>query len=195
MYYVWEPDLELVSEYACCTQEPDGFDSAMWSTGKRLSMAPPHLTLTTDDDGGAKLSDLFLVDFDLPIFSPKLVQLFERMGVQNLTYYPVTIINSQSGETETNYKAANIIGRIPCLDADGSTVTYAVDGSGDIMFLEEFSLFEDKIKTDKKLGGKPLVFRLAEFDGIKLADQSVRRECETAGISGFSFIDPSEHVG
>lgn len=195
MYYVWEKDFRLTSKFACFNKEPDGYSIDVWPRGESLLHDPPHLTLETDEDRPTALSDLLLTSssYDLQFFSPKLVRLFDRIGVKNIAYYPVTVINHETGDAITNYKAAHIIGKIPCLDIQNSKYEYFSD-SEDIMFLEEFTIFEEKITPLREGGEKPLIFRLAEFEYIIVVAEIIKSECEKEGITGVKFTKPSEYV-
>lgn len=193
MYYVWDKNMRLTSTFAHFDEEPDDYDIDVWTSGERLVHDPPHLILTTDEERPTLLSDLLLTSFDLLVFSPKLIQLFDRIGVQNISYYPVTVINHETGADDTNYNVAHIIEKISCLDIENSECRYSADGK-DLMSVEEFSILEHKIKPRDKTGGKPLIFRLAEFEFIILVDELIKNECEKEGITGVKFIKPSEYV-
>lgn len=193
MYYVWEIDLSsFTDKFAFFNEKPDGYDYRIWSSLERMEQDPPYVTLIGNRNYPTLLSDVLLCN-DLPVFSPKVVQLFDRIGIQDIDYYPVTVINHETGDADTSYKAAHITCNIPCLDFENSELEYYSDGEG-LIEVYEFSILEDKIPQIDELGRKPLIFRLAEFKFHILADELVKNEFEKEGITGIKFTKPSEWV-
>lgn len=191
MYYVCEPDFGLANKFAFFYGTPDGYDYRIWSSLERMQHNPPHVTLIGDKDYPTLLSDVLLCN--LFVFSPKVIQLFDRIGIQDIDYYPVTVINHETGDADTRYKAAHITCNIPCLDFENSKYEYYSDGEG-LIGVYEFSILEDKIPRIDELRRKPLIFRLAEFDSHILADELVKNEFEKEGITGMKFTKPSDWV-
>lgn len=193
MYYVWKQDTKLAGKYAYFSKEPVEYDIDIWTSGKKIKEDLPPIEITSDEDKSARLTDLLLTRFDMQIFSPRLVQLFEDIGIKNVCYYPVTIINSETGDLDNTYKAARIIGEIKCLDVDNSKCSF--DDDGDLMWLQEFRLYEEKIELSQETGEALLIFRLAEFPFILLVEETVKQRLEKEGIVGLEFFKPSDYVG
>lgn len=194
MYYVWQQDIGLVDEnkYAYFDDDPNGYELTDWVSGDR-NKTLPELTLTTDPECVTKLSDLLLTRFDLQVYSKKLMDLLNECGIKNIDYYSVKVIKHDSGEEVDSYRAANIVGKIPCLDVDNSECRYSSKTKA-INGLDEFSIFEDKVKATKEMNCEPLFFRLAEFKYIILVHETVKQRIEDEGITGVEFIKPEDHI-
>lgn len=194
MYYVFKQDVILAGDYAFFSEGPEGYDVTIWTAGKPLREDPPLVVIKSDEDKPTRLTDLLLTRFNMLIFSPKLVQAFEDLGIKNIDYYPVKIINHETGNIDESYKAAYIIGRIACLDMANSRYRYSADGSQTLMSLKKFRLLEEKIKSNSVIEGPPFIFRLDEFPAITIVEQSVKDRIEKEGITGVRFIDPATYV-
>lgn len=193
MYYVWKKDIGLVDEnkYAYFDDEPDGYELTDWVSGNRMKKLP-ELTLNTDPEYVTNLSDLLLTGFDLHVFSQKLVDVLNTCGIKNIDYYPVKIIEHDTGKEIDSYCSANIVGNIPCLDEENSECFYS-SKDNTIIGLDEFSIFEDKIKATSEMDCEPLFFRLAEFEFIILVHESVKQRIEEEGVTGIEFIKPEDY--
>lgn len=193
MYYVWKKDHKLSVKYAHFGVEPEGFDIDFWTSGKKLNQNPSSTIITMDEDRPTELTDLLLTSFNIQIFSPKLIQIFKDMGIENIEYYPVIIINPETGDTNETYKAVRIIGEIACLDVANSECEYFTDG--ELLDVTEFRLHEEKIKPTSEMTGTPFIFRLAEFPFIILVEESVKERLEKERITGVKFVAPIDYVG
>ncbi len=192
MYYVWEKALQLEDEFAFFSNEPPGFDTALWISGERI-VAPPTIELVGDSNSPTTLSDVLLTGFELEVLSPRLVSLLADMGIQNVQYLPITIIDRKTKNKETSYRIANILGAICCLDLDNSDYRRA-PGSTVFLRVSEFRIHTDKIVALPGMREPPLLFRLGEFKWHILVHESVKEACTKAKISGLKFTPPEIYV-
>jgi hypothetical protein len=191
MYYVWQKDLTLDEEYAFFSDEPAGFDFTHWISGEPM-VSPQAIELVGDTDSPTTLSDVLLTGFQLQVFSPRLVSLLADVGIENVQYLPISIVNHETREVETSYQIANIVGAIDCLDLNNA-VHARSRSSGNILRVFKFRLLPEKIVA---LPGRqpPLLFRLGEFKQHLLAHESVKQACQKAGITGLNFVPPEKYV-
>jgi hypothetical protein len=193
MYFVWEKNIRLSGQYAHFSEEPEGFELTDWISGKPLLKSPNLIRIKSDEGKSAKLTDLVLTSFNLQIFSPKLIRLLSELGVKNIEYYPVELVNHETDEIITSYKIANILGKIECLDAENSKCERFDDG--ELMSVEQFKIDLKKLEGKKGSHQPPKLFRLGEFPFIILAHKEVKELIEKEGITGGKFVEPSEYVG
>lgn len=195
MYYVWQKNRQLIGEYAHFDKEPLGYQISMWVHAEKIKtdLLPMELVINEEIDS-TKLSDLLFTRFDLQVFSPKLIQVFADLGVDNLDYYDTRIISHSDGSINKDYKAVNILTKIDCLDKANSECDY-FDEDSDLMDVTKFQIFEHKIKPLRENDAAPLIFRLGEFPFIILVEESVRIRCEAENITGVKFVEPSRYTG
>jgi hypothetical protein len=193
MYYVLEMNTKLTSKFIYFRKGPAGLDIEAWQTGNKFESPPAALTMEAEDEIPSELSDLLLAKVELHVCSPKLMVTLAAAGVTNIEYFPVTVVDKKRGITRTDYRAANILGAVACLDVDNSKVDTFTNGSG-YSSVEEFSLLEDQIKPLPSMKSPPLLFRLAEFTYHVIAHQSLKDAFERDGITGARFI-PTQDYG
>ena len=190
MYFVWSSDAELSDSYMYVSKAPNGLNYTAWVTGEALVKEPPVATLIGDTDSPTKLSDMILTQFELPILSPRAVSVLEKLGADNIQYFPVTIKNWQTGDLEKSYRIANIVGLVNCLDKKHATFNTFPEDENKISWLQQYRILEDKIPVKGRK--TPLVFRLGEFPFHVLAHKSVKTAFEKERITGSQFIAPEE---
>ena len=192
MYYVWQKNKKLVGESAHFDDDPDGYELTDWVSGDRKTNLP-KLTLTTNSEYESKLTDLLLTRFDLQVYSKKLVDILNVCGVNNVDYYPVKIIKHDTGEEIDTYQAANIVGKVACLDENNSKCRYS-SKTGAIQGLKKFRLNEESIKSKSEIGSEPLLFRLGEFKYVILAHEIIKNRIEDEGVTGVKFVKPENYI-
>lgn len=193
MYFVMDQDVSLAGKYAYFGTEPKGFQVSDWISGKTLKVVPSKIVAENDDDKPFKLTDLVLTNFSVFICSPKLMGGLESAGVSNIEYFPVDLINPETGEVVKDYRAANILGRIKCLDVEKSKCRFFDDG--EIRSLKKFFLMEGKIGIPAGQKSPIKMFRLDEFPFIALVEDKVKAALEKIGVIGIQFVKPSDYVG
>jgi len=191
MYYVMKMDMALTSKFIYFRKKPREYDGSLWRAGEALPAPPPMMTLTAEDEKPTALSDLLLAPSDMLVFSPKLMACLDEAGVSNIEYFKVRLVDKKSSKTTDDYRLANVIGSVGCLDVDNSQVTPFGDGEG-YQSVREFNLIENRIKPLPGMKGKPLVFRLAEFTYHVLSHESIKAACAKNKITGVKFIPTKE---
>jgi hypothetical protein len=192
MYYVWEKALNLEDKFTFFSDEPPGFDTTVWINGEKI-VAPPAFELVGNSDSPSTLSDVLLTSFQMQVWSPRLVSLFDNLGIQNVQYLPITINNRETKTKEASYRIANILGAIDCLDLENSQYRRA-SGANVFLRVSKFRIHTDKIIPLPRMQKSPLIFRLGEFKRHILVHETVKEACIKAKISGIKFTPPEIYV-
>jgi len=193
MYYVWQGDYKLVDHFSFFRDDPIGLDIGEFRSANKIVVDPPILELITDSSYPAELSDLLLTEFALHIVSPRLVQVFDSLSIENVQFFPIRIRNHETGKVNDEYKILNLIGAIDCLDFDSADFEISRK-SGEIIMLEEYKLLPDKI-TDYSDGElNKMIFRLGEFKWHLLIQEEFKLACEKSGITGCRFTSTEEYA-
>lgn len=193
MYYVLTADSRLAKKYIYFTRQPEGTDIEEWTTGRPLTRKPPVFVLATDSSEAGTFSDMILNRARIPIVSPKLQRVLQALGVTNVEYFPIELIDKARGVTRDDYVVMNVLGRVACLDVENSTVVKSRRGEH-YTSVEEFRLLEDRIEPLPGSNTAPLLFRLDEFEDHALAHQDVKNAFDEAGITGVDFARPENVI-
>lgn len=193
MHYVMKCDFGLTNQFVFFRKEAQGWDASAWRTGEPLKAPPPPIELIADGEEPTAFSDLLLAKNGLHAYSGKLRSTLQRAGVDNIEYAPIKVIDASHGTSSDDYRIANILGLVACLDDDNSVVKKLANGKGNRV-VKEFALLEDRITPLPGRTEPPRLFRLAEFSYHVIAHESIKTACEVAGITGVEFIRTQDFV-
>ena len=192
MYYVWKSDLNLVDRFSYFKDDPVGLDMDLLRSGEKITSNLPICDFVTDKSYPTDLSDLLLTGYELHVISPRLVQVFYSLSMENVQYFPTRIKNHETGEIIDNYKILNVIGSINCLDLEHSEFARS-RRSGNLTELARYKIIEENVLS---YSGEepPLVFRLGKFEWHLLVGERFKEACESEGITGCEFTSTEEFV-
>ncbi len=147
----------------------------------------PDIVLTLDSDRriGRMTDHLSISEVYGLTFSSRLRELLERIGVDNIEYCNLEIVDPRTGAKYSDYKIANVIGRVDCVDKEKSDLEYY--DSGNIKYINKMIIDESKIPSELR------IFRLAGMAVLPLVHQSVKDAITEAGITGCVFYKPEEY--
>jgi len=143
------------------------------------------ITIEEDDEQGRMTDNLIAEGATGLVVNTKIKKLLSTSGVDNIQYFDAVVENSVTGEVSDDYKIANIIGIVNCIDYDNSELEYFPDGG--VMFFDKLVLDENKIKG-------LLIFRLYDFLPIIVVHKKIKEIFEKNSISGIKFYLPEEYV-
>ena len=152
------------SERFGITGEPRLDDDVVFQMGAMITAAVPQPLVFTASTT-AKHPPADYVEYDIPVFSDRLVGALRNAGVDNLQLFPARLHNPQTGEQWQGYQAVNILGLVSCLAIAESKA------KPDLPPLYAFDL-SDLVIQEARTGGA-LLFRLAESPSVVLLERRV----------------------
>jgi hypothetical protein len=153
-------------------------------TGERPTRARwPRIELPMRrGERGTKTDALSAPGLNGEAFGPRLRALLADLGVTNLEYYPLRILDVKTGKTIDDYRVANILGHRDCIDSARSTLRRS-RGTEGIRSIKGMTLVESKARGLK-------MFRLTGFLPILIVTEDVKLAVKEAGITGVEFYRP-----
>lgn len=147
----------------------------------------PNMTLTLSDDSrSGKMNDnLIITEVYGLVFSARFRELLSRIGVNNIEYYNLNIVNPVTHEEYSDYRIANVVGLVDCVDKEKSDLKYY--DNGDIKRIRKLVLDESRIPAELR------IFRLSNRKIIAVVHQSIKDAIDDAGITGCVFYRPEEY--
>lgn len=118
----------------------------------------------------------------LPIFSGRLREVLASVGVDNIDYYPTTVVYQPTG-AQLDYKVGNVIGVVEGLDRARST--FVADEEGFVEDISKIFLDEDKFQ------GKHLV-RLYEALDLLVISRRLKDAIVAAKLTGIQIVTDDE---
>jgi hypothetical protein len=125
-------------------------------------------------------------DVGSSVMSRRLADALTGAGVDNITFYPVSLLHEESGQVY-DYVAFHLVGKVAAADLESSKISTfdgRIDGTAGI----------HKLVVDESAPKGMLMFRLAENTGTILVHESVREYIEKQGIDTLDFMKPEEYV-
>lgn len=158
---------------------------------RKKGAKPPSPSLSlrfvTDDDSQPGIMTDHLLIFEIPglILSENFRQFLQEQGVTNIQYFDLTIEETQTKQTYKNYKVANLLDVVNCIDTEKSELIY---DDGEIDEIDKLVLDESRIPPDKKL------FRVDGYRDMILVRDDLRKAIEAQGLTGCVFMPPEEFI-
>jgi hypothetical protein len=190
VHWIWENAIGSENE-AMIYGVPDSLRPLLerglaFDHGVRSSASVPLVVVTRNADSQGTLNDNLVAPGTTGLLlSSKLRTALAAGGVDNIEYFPTRIDNPQDGSTTDDYRLANIIGCIACVDLEKSALQMHPDLPGTIEFIDSLVLDESRIRGH-------LCFRLKEFRPVVVVHDQVKQACEAAGVTGVRFVPPEE---
>lgn len=157
-----------------------------FNNGLLVTTKVPPIEVVQDDDSQGVLTDnLIASGTNGLLFSTRLRDLLQKIGIDNIQYFPAVVRNPVEKTSTKDYSIANIIGRVACIDRKSSELEMSPDDPDRIEFIESLAIDE------KKARGLDL-FRLDEKTEIIVLSDRVKKACEKAKITGVRFYPPKD---
>ncbi|QDE67978.1 imm11 family protein [Myxococcus xanthus] len=162
-------------------------------SGAKLGPLPP---LTARKRVGAEgdMVDYMSASPATLVFSPRFREALASAGIDNVDYYPLTLIDESSGKKTSGHQAANVVGLIDCMDRQASVFTPMAGfpaeplGKNTIFELKELHLAPQKIQGAK-------LFRLFGKPSVLIVHESVKEVLQKSGMRGFQFKPAEGYAG
>jgi hypothetical protein len=173
------------ADHAQFSYEPDD-DDRSWTTGRKFASDPPlPVPVSIEPGEGGVLPEL--TDVPLPLMSRRLADCLTAAGVANIDYYPVEVVDVESGRKITDLVSFNLIGLVAAADLAASG---AVAPDGPLISVD----FDGVVLDPLKARGAQM-FRLAEAVSAIVVHERIKQVIEAAGIDTLTFVPPEEWVG
>lgn len=158
---------------------PEQLDMIDVVMGKKLVLEQPiRVAVSIDDESEVSYPDILTAD--IPLFSDKLKQLLDRLGIDNIDYYPVELYDKDSGETVAQYYLGIVLGLIKCLKSGMET-----SPAGRSMIKN--AVIDPACTHDQKL------FRLYEIPQLIIIDSHVKDALFEGGLESVSLMNLNDY--
>ncbi|WP_322288682.1 imm11 family protein [Aquimarina sp. 2201CG5-10] len=153
--------------------------------GINMNKSIPVIDILYSVNGGKSKTDNIVVAPRIGLLINKKVRdILDSLNINNIEYYSTRLINKSNDEIDEDYKIANIIGQIECVDKKNSELEFYADG--EIEFIDKLVL---NLEKDKHYGH---IFRLSEFLPLIVISNSLKTKIEEEKITGFKIYAPKD---
>ena len=190
-YVLLCPDMEISPDITM-TDNGSCFD-LIWETGHLIDQTEQNLSVLEficETLPTGYFPDYAVSDFGCPIVSKRLKNLLDKSGVDNIEYFPASIIEKAGKTPNSDYYALNIIGLVDCIDTENSLYRGDVD-DGVVTGISRIRKL--KLKMPERNFGS--IFRPHLFRRIIIIDSKFQELFKHVGIEGARFIKPERWDG
>lgn len=137
------------------------------------------------------MTDYAVTDMGCSIVSERLKSFLEESGIDNVQYFPATVIERDGERAKSGYYAANIIGLVDCIDRDASEMKARRDKNGEFNIITRISkLVLKNLETDYGY-----MYRAYPFTRLILIDTAFKEKMESSGLTGIRLVNPERWDG
>ena len=158
-YYILQQDPRIM-EQPCLLSCPQGIDPIDLIRGKSIPIAGPlqlSLSPRSGDYRGC------IIDGLVTLFHKYFIKELDRLGIDNIEYTPVELLNSEGG-VELAYSLVNVIGLIEAVNVAESVISPRETGG-------RGQLYSFKIDPAKAMGRR--LFRIVEAPTLIIIDETL----------------------
>lgn len=183
-YLIWD---EAFSADNADFKEPKPLYDVFFNAGDDLAaqMPPERPELIQEPGSGRVLPDFIRTVF-APLMNPALRATLTELGVTNIQYFPVTLLNPKGKVLSEDYCIANVVGVSDCIDEANSAFT--VSAFRKRYFGTMWHIVIDAKRIDPALN----VFRLDRFNEILVAHTGIA-DVVASRHSGMTFVSFDEY--
>jgi len=183
-FFVIDQDMVTTNRPITLGELPEDLDPLDLIQGHRLQPREKPIALRLRETSGDFCPDM--ITYLIPLFSDKLRQALDALGIDNIDYYAVRLTHPRNVEIDTTYWLANVVGSVECLDVENSNVTRK-EGRKTYK-IKSFVIDESRV-------GDARLFRLAEKKTIILIDQTLKDELEKLDLKDVRILNTREYDG
>lgn len=162
---------------------PDEIDLIESIMGKKPIFDELPIEIPADIEEDEKIVYTDIINPGVPLFSDKMKSALDELGVDNIDYYPVLIVDAETKEVLCEYWLAIVTEIIACIDLDNSQFGKTASGS---TVITKFSIDHSKV-TDSKL------FRFHNIPGLIIINEALKDELSKIEFKGVSFKHTKEY--
>lgn len=147
-----------------------------WWDGVPLTTPPPHLTFAVSAKG--PMLDNYFTGTRFDLYSERLITLLREAGVQCETF-PATLVDRKTkAPLPVVYEVFHLLDVYPALDVYDS---------------DDPSILEAELNEKRIAQHNHPFFRVQEFKGIVLINETLRQHLDAAGIQGCQYMTIEEY--
>lgn len=120
--------------------------------------------------------------------SLRLVDFLRELGVVDVEYLPVTILDHKHEPVAEPFFIVHPIRPVDCLDLEGAEPVYSSVLPGQINRVSRLRLHEDRVPGDKK------IFRCQSFYRAILVRRDLAEAIVRAGMTGMEWVELEDYV-
>ena len=180
-YYIF--DEVSPNRYAPFLELPDEIDLIESIMGKEPNFDELPIKMSAEIEDGEEIVYTDIINPGVPLFSQKMKLALDDVGVCNIDYFPVLIIDEETKEVLAEYYLAIVKSIIACIDLSKSQFKEGIAGRE---VITRFAIDESKTKGLN-------LFRFHNIPGLIIIDELLQDKLSKIEFNGVSFKPTEEY--
>ncbi|MGD6849147.1 imm11 family protein [Rossellomorea aquimaris] len=180
-YYKIMMDDSNVKDAVVHCEDSFGFDYS-FNNGKFINDWNDRITFYFNPTEGDSLTDYLANNFGWLIFSRKLKNLLNEIGVVGMQFLPVNVVNKLDSDEKWDYFAVNVHNVVDALHLDGSDYSVLNVGDEKIYTIRKYALRRESIKNQH-------IFRSLGYEIPIFTSEKVKSIIDNNFITGCDFLE------
>jgi len=181
-YYIF--DAVSPNDDAPFLELPEEIDLIESIMGKKPDFYELPIEIQAEIDEGEEVVYTDIINPGVPLFSEKMKSSLDELGVDNIDYYPVVIVEWETKEVLANYWLAIVKDLIACIDLENSEISKNASGRE---IITKFAV--DHTKTT----GSNL-FRFHHIPGLVIINDDLKEKLSKIEFTGVRFQHTNEYT-
>ncbi len=137
-----------------------------------------------------KLTDYMMSDMGCSVISERCKNIFDQLWLNNIQYFPATVIEKEGEKAKNGYYAINFIELTNCIDIESSDLDSKTNRKWEL-----FIWSIDSLTLLKDIDCQNAIFRAWQFTRIIIADQKCKDLLEKNNLTSIRCITPERWDG
>ena len=125
-----------------------------------------------------------------PVISARLKNFFDDAGIDNIQYFPVTILENSDSIPKSDYFAMNVLGLVSCIDLNESEFKGRIV-EGEVKGIRRIS----KLVLTEDLPEHLNIFRVRLFRRLIVISEKLVQSFTKEGFTGIKLVAPDRWDG
>ena len=162
---------------------PDEIDLIESIMGKKPDFYELPIEIPAEIEEDEKIVYTDIINPGVPLFSDKMKSALDDLGIENIDYYPVVIVDYESKDVLAHYHLAIVTKIVACIDLEKSEFKPTASGT---KVITKFSIDADRAAGEK-------LFRFHNIPGLILIDEALKDALSKIDFIGVSFKHTKEY--
>lgn len=185
------PDMETAPNITL-TDKGSCFET-VWEDGTSLDQNEYDLSsleFICEDLPAGEMTDYAVSDLGCPVVSARLKRFLDDAGIDNLQYFPVTILETSESAPKLDYFAVNVLGLVTCIDTNESEFKGRIV-DGEVKGIRRIS----KLVLKEELPEHLNIYRVRLFRRLIIISEKLVQLLSNESFTGIKLVAPERWDG
>lgn len=167
----------------------DCTNAMIWEDGTVISTQKhklANLEFICESLPSGRMTDFAVSDTGCVVISYALKLFLDKLGINNIQYFPASVIEREGYTAKIGYFAANIIGLVNCIDLNKSELDMEMEDESQSPIIWSIK----KLVLKNNIAHPQPIMRVKYFTRLISCNEAIKTQIETRKFTGLHFVKP-----